>query len=104
MPTSSQGVSFGGLSGLTNVKWKDSRPDPLGGRVDSSTLDLTNGSDRTYIAGLGDGWITSTVTATGTGSAPSVGGTYDGYDCVEVETENAAGELAKWTATFTKKS
>lgn len=103
MASSSQGVTFGGLSGLINVKWKSSRPDPTSGQLDTSTLDLADGSTRTYMAGLSDGYITHTVSASGTGSPPSVGSDYGGYKCVEVEEDNSVGELAKWTATFSKK-
>lgn len=110
MPTSSQGHSFGGLSGLTNVKYKTSRVDPTDSknRIDASTLDLADGSDRVYVDGLpdagpgSDGGITSTVTASGlSATQPTVGSTYDGYKCTESEIEYAVGELVKWTASFT---
>jgi hypothetical protein len=110
MPTSSQGHSFGGLDGLTNVKYKTTRDDPTSSsnRIDASTLALADGADRVYVDGLPDagsgsvGGITETVTATGlSASAPSVGTTYSGYKCTESEIEYAVGELVKWTASFT---
>ena len=105
----SQGHTFGGLSGLTNVKYKSSRDDPTSSsnRIDASTLDLAAGSDRVYVDGLPDAGsgavsgITYTVTASGlSAGAPTVGGTYGGYKCTESETEYAVGELVKWTASF----
>lgn len=112
MPASSQGHSFGGLTGLTNVKYKASRGDPTSSsnRIDASTLELSAGSPRLYIDGLPDSGaaatetgIAYTVTASGiSGSAPTVGGTYDTYKCTESEIEYAVGELVKWTASFKK--
>lgn len=112
MPTSSQGHSFGGLTGLTNVKYKASRGDPTSSsnRIDASTLALTTGSARLYIDGLPDSGaaatetgIAETVTASGiSATAPTVGTTYGGYKCTESETEYAVGELVKWTASFKK--
>jgi hypothetical protein len=105
----SQGHTFGGLSGLTNVKYKSTRDDPTSSsnRIDASTLDLAEGSDRVYVDGLPDAGsgavsgITETVTATGLSeAAPTVGTTYGGYKCTESEIEYAVGELVKWTATF----
>jgi len=109
---SSQGATFGGLSGLTNIKRKSSRQDPTNtsNRIDASTLSLTTGSKRVYVDGLPDAGaaapsdgITETVTVSFlSDSPPTANTTYSGYKCTEVETEYAVGELVKGTATFVK--
>lgn len=111
--TSSQGVSFGGLSGLTNVKKKTTRPDPTSSsnKLDASTLALAHGSNRVYIDGLPDGGTgavegiarTASVsflssTAPAVGSTVSDGGTT--YKCTESEVEYAVGDLVKGTANY----
>ena len=111
-PSSSQGHDFGGIAGLTNVKYKASRGDPTSSsnRIDASTLEIATGGSRLYVDGLpdsgasaGETGISYTVTASGlSASAPTVGGTYDGYKCTESETEYAVGERVKWTASFKK--
>lgn len=111
-PTSSQGHEFGGIAGLTNVKYKASRGDPTSSsnRLDASTLELETGSARLYVDGLPDSGaaatesgIAYTVSASGLSeTAPTVGSDYDGYKCTESEVEYAVGELVKWTASFKK--
>ena len=103
---SSQGVSFGGYA-CTNVKRKWSRADPTSSRLESSTLALAHGSERTYVNGLPDPGIgavdgvTRTVSITFLdASGPEVGDVVDGLKCTESEIEHAVGELVKGTATF----
>lgn len=103
--TSSQGQSFGGIA-CTNIKHKWSRPEPV--RLESSTLSLAHGSEKTYEDGIQDGGpgadangITETVTIQFlTDQPPAVGDTVAGLICTESETEYAVGELVKGTATF----
>jgi len=110
---SSQGVSFGGLSGLTNVKKKTTRPDPTSSnnQLDASTLALAHGSNRVYVDGLPDAGtgavegIARTVSVSFLAeTAPVVGSTVtdDGtvYKCTESEVEYAVGELVKGTANY----
>lgn len=115
MPTAANGTSFTGLpDGLTNVKIKQVGQDPTssGNRLDASTLDLAEGSNRVYVDGLPDpgagaaaGGITTTITAAFFGTAPTAGASYTiqgiSCKCTEVEVEYAVGELVKGTATYT---
>lgn len=113
MPTSSQGQTFPGITGPTNIKKKVSRADPTSSnnRLDASTLALADGSSRVYVDGLPDAGsaavegITTTVSVSFLSStAPTAGDevTYDGVAlrCTEAEIEYAVGELVKGTATY----
>jgi hypothetical protein len=116
-PAPSQGFSFGGITGLTNVKVSANTADPTdsSNRLDASTLSLTAGSDRVYVDGLpdpgasaDDSGITTRVTCSFlTDSPPAIGATteYGGQTlvCTETEVEYAVGELVKGTATFVTK-
>lgn len=107
----SQGFDFAGIGGLTSAKIKWSRPDPFGQQLENSTLALAVGATRTYENGLTDGGpatfggITIVASLAGFGaSGPAIGDevTYDGAPmrCTEADSEDAVGELKKWTATF----
>jgi hypothetical protein len=114
--TSSQGQTFAGIAGLTNIKVSKKTADPTdsSNRLDASTLELPNGSDRVYVDGLPDSGagavdgleITVTVSFL-SGSPPSAGDEteYGGQTlvCTEAEVEYAVGELVKGTATFKTK-
>lgn len=114
--TSSQGMSFAGISGLTNVKVSKKSADPTdsSNRLDASTLELPEGSDRVYVDGLPDsgsgavnGLEISVTVAFLSDSAPSAGDEveYGGQAlvCTEAEVEYAVGELVKGTATYKTK-
>lgn len=108
MPTSSQGVDL--ISGATKITIKASanrKPNKL----DSSTLDLAHGDERTYESGLtdkgpqgGDG-IVVTVSANGYGSPPGVGATVSAMGktckCMESSADANVGELMGWSASYT---
>jgi hypothetical protein len=113
---SSQGQTFAGISGLTNIKVSKKTADPTdsSNRLDASTLELADGSDRVYVDGLPDSGagavdgleITVTVsflsdTAPTAGEETSYGG--QTLVCTEAEVEYAVGELVKGTATYKTK-
>ena len=117
MSTPSQGESFPGVTGATNIRVRRSGADPTdsSNRLDASTLDLAAGSDRVYVDGLPDAGqggdesgVTTTVTVAFLGSSSYSAGdevTYDGtvLICTESETEYAVGELVRGTVTFVTK-
>jgi hypothetical protein len=111
MPISaSQGISFPGVSGATNIKLKMSRPDPMGQRLESSDLSIPEFGSRTYEAGMTDAGpaapdgisVSAEVSFFGTGPAKGDIVTFQGYElrCENVEQENAVGELVKGTASY----
>ncbi len=114
--TSSQGESFAGISGLTNIKVSKKTADPTdsSNRLDASTLELADGDDRVYVDGLPDAGsaavdgveITVSVSFL-SDTPPSVGDEteYGGQTlvCTESEVEYAVGELVKGTATYKTK-
>lgn len=116
-PDSSQGFSFGGIDGLTNVKISKKGTDPTStsNKLDASTLALSEGSNRVYVDGLPDpgaaateAGVAVTVTVSFISNTPPAAGdetSYDGVDlvCTEAEVEYAVGELVKGTATFVTK-
>lgn len=114
--TSSQGMTFGGISGLTNVKVSKKTADPTdsSNRLDASTLELADGDDRVYVDGLPDSGsgavdgVEVTVTVAYLSDTPPSAGdetTLDGVTlvCTEAEVEYAVGELVKGTATYKTK-
>lgn len=117
VPAASQGYSFGGYDGLTNVKVSKKGVDPTStsNKLDASTLALAAGSDRVYVAGLADPGagateegITVTVNISFISDNPPTAGDEVLAEgallvCTEVETEYAVGELVKGTATFVTK-
>lgn len=114
--TSSQGMTFGGISGLTNVKVSKKSADPTdsSNRLDASTLELADGDNRVYVDGLPDAGSAAvdgleiTVTVSFLSDTPPSAGdevSYDGQTmvCTEAEVEYAVGELVKGTATYKTK-
>lgn len=110
MPTSSQGNNLG-ITGATKVSIKStaSRSGSTN-RLDSSTLSITHGGDRTYEDGLTDlgangTGVVVTVSASGYGSKPAVGSTVSvggvSCKCTESSDESNVGELAGWSASYT---
>jgi hypothetical protein len=111
-PTSSQGVTFPGVTGATKVTVKKSRNKTAKSRLDASTLALATGAERVYEDGLADNGaggtagVITTATVEFLGTTKPVAGsvlTYGGTDlkCTESESSDAAGELKKGTATYT---
>lgn len=107
--TSSQGMTFGAIPGLTNVKVSRKTGDPV--RLDASTLELADGDNRVFVAGLPDagaasvdGVESTVVVSYLSDEPPTVGDVvqYEGVDyvCTDVDVEYAVGELVKGSATF----
>ena len=110
---SSQGKTFGGISGLTSVsvKYSDPSQDPSSNLVDVSTLAST--TYRTYAAsplidagsGNVDGVTVSVTINFLSDSPPAIGATasYAGQilTCTEVSEEWKVGEYVTGSATFT---
>ena len=110
---SSQGKSFGGISGLTSVSVKTSDPtqDPASNLIDVSTL--ASSGFRTYAAApLVDAGsasvsgVTITVTCNFLSDSPPVIGASASYGgqtltCTEVSEEWKVGEYVTGSATFT---
>lgn len=121
MPTSSQGASFGGISGLTSIKVakKGGAGASTSNKLDATTLEETAGSDgyvyRVYVDGLPDpgagasesGVVTTVTIAFLSDSPPTAGDTvsHDGDEliCTQADVEYVVGELVKGTATFVTK-
>lgn len=117
MSTPSQGESFPGVTGATNIRVRQSGTDPTdsSNRLDASTLALGVGSNRVYVDGLPDpgqggdaSGITTTVTVSFLGASTNVAGDEVSYAgvaliCTESETEHAVGELVRGTVTFVTK-
>ena len=114
--TSSQGQSFAGISGLTNIKVSKKSIDPTdsSNRLDASTLELDDGDDRVYVDGLPDSGagavdnLEITVSVSFLSDSPPNAGdevSYGGQTlvCTESEVEYAVGELVKGTATYKTK-
>ena len=110
--TSSQGMAFGAIEGLTNVKVSKKTADPV--RLDASTLDLEDGAYKLFVPGLPDagpaavdGVEATVVVSFLSDSPPYVGQVveYEGtdYACTDVDIEYAVGELVKGGATFKAK-
>lgn len=110
---SSQGMTFGGISGLTNVKVAKKTADPTdsSNRLDASTLELLDGADRVYVDGLpdpGPGAVDGreiTVSVSFLSDSPPSAGEEVSFEgetlvCTEAEVEYAVGELVKGTATY----
>lgn len=107
--TSSQGMSFGNVNGLTNIKVTKKIADPV--RLDASTLDLGDGDNRVFVNGLPDAGPAAVdgkeqaVIISFLSDTPPVCGDvaqHDGTDfaCVNVDIEYAVGELVKGSATY----
>jgi hypothetical protein len=107
---SSQGFTSFGVSGATKVSVKATRGSDVLPHLDNSTLALAHGSARTYENGLpdlgqnGHGRVV-TVTIEGLGTTPpAVGSTITAETltckCMESVADDSAGELQKWTATY----
>jgi len=114
--TSSQGQTFAGISGLTNIKVSKKTADPTNSsnRLDASTLELADGDDRVYVDGLPDAGagavngLEITVTVSFLSDTPPAAGDEHDYGgqtliCTEAEVEYAVGELVKGTATYKTK-
>jgi hypothetical protein len=114
--TSSQGESFAGISGLTNIKVSKKTADPTdsSNRLDASTLELADGDDRVYVDGLPDAGsaavdgVEITVSVSFLSDTPPSAGDETEYGgqtlvCTESEVEYAVGELVKGTATYKTK-
>lgn len=120
-PTTSQGYTFGGIAGLTNVKIakKGGAGPGTSNKLDATTLATEADSDgktyRVYVDGLPDpgagadeSGIVTTVTVSYTSDDPPTAGMeveHDGQTlvCTQADVEYAVGELVKGSATFTTK-
>lgn len=111
---SSQGVSFGSVTGVKKLTIKKARASSASeSKLDASTLSIAHGGNRVYEDGLEDngptgatnGGIVTTAVVEFLGSGPAVGSTvsYGGVTlkCVDVERNSSAGELAGGTANYT---
>lgn len=111
MPTSSQGLSFPGVSGARKITIKKSRSSGANSKLDASTLAIAHGGNRVYEDGLTDnggnsnGGITVTAAVEFLGSGPGAGGivSWNGTDlkCIDSETTNEAGALVSGVANYT---
>jgi hypothetical protein len=114
--TSSQGQTFAGIAGLTNIKVSKKTADPTdsSNRLDASTLALADGDNRVYVDGLPDSGagavdgLEITVTVSFLSESPPSAGDETSYGgqtlvCTEAEVEYAVGELVKGTATYKTK-
>lgn len=110
--TTSQGVSFPGVTGATKVTIKRSRGSAGNNKLDSSTLAIAHGGNRTYENGLtdngpngGGGIVTTAAVEFLASTKPAVGSivSYDDVDlkCVDSELTDSVGELKKGTANYT---
>lgn len=109
MPTSSQGISL--IAGATKITIKATASrSSSSNKLDSSTLALAHGSNRTYEDGLTDlgadgSGVVVTVSANGYGSPPGVGATLSAMGktckCTESVNEASVGELMGWSASYT---
>jgi hypothetical protein len=107
MPTSSQGTNL--VAGATKISIKASATRNTS-KLDSSTLSISHGGDRTYEDGLTDlgpngTGVIVTVSASGYGTKPAVGSTITALGetckCMESSDEASVGELAAWSASYT---
>ncbi len=110
--TSSQGFAAFGVAGATKCSIKVSRKSDVTQQLDASTLALAHGSARVYENGLTDygqnansGNIV-TVTIEGLGATkPAIGTTVTAENavckCMDSTSDDAVGELKKWTANYT---
>jgi len=107
---SSQGFSAYGVSDVTKCTTKVTR-NAKNPKLDASTLDLADGADRLYEDGLldngpnGSGGIV-TVSMEGLGDEkPEAGSTITAQGktckCTESSSDDSAGELKKWSASYT---
>lgn len=107
--TSSQGLDL--IAGATKISMKAKRPSPGENKLDASTLELADGSNRVYEDGLedngpyGNGGVVVTVDASGYGTKPNTGDTVMAFGttcyCVESSDDANVGELAGWSASYT---
>jgi hypothetical protein len=107
---SSQGFSAYGVSDVTKCTAKVTRS-ASNARLDASTLGLAHGSNRVYEDGLidsgsNDGGTVVTVSMEGLGDEkPEAGSTItvEGKTCkcMESSSDDSAGELKKWSASYT---
>jgi hypothetical protein len=106
----SQGLSL--VGGAKKVSIKVTRNANSTPKLDSSTLELPHGSDRTYEDGLTDngpsGSTTGTVvtvSAEGFGTKPASGSTITAEGatckCMESQYDDNVGELRGWSASYT---
>lgn len=108
---SSQGFTSFGVSGATKVSVKATRGSNVLPQLENSTLALAHGSARTYENGLPDlgqngQGVVVTVTIEGLGGTkPTVGSTITAEGltckCMDSTADDSAGELKKWTASYT---
>lgn len=113
MPTSSQGVSFPGVSDARKITIKKSRASgAANNKLDASTLAIPHGGDRIYEDGLPDSGgssagngITVTAAVEFLGGGPTAGGmaSWGGVNlkCLDSETTNEAGALVSGVANYT---
>lgn len=110
--TSSQGFNAFGVAGATKVSVKVSRKSDVTPQLDSSTLALAHGSERTYENGLtdygqnGNAGAIVTVTIEGLGATKPTKGTTITAEgatckCMDSTSDDSVGELKKWTANYT---
>lgn len=107
MPDSSQGLTL--IAGATKISMKASATrNP--NKLDSSTLAIAHGGNRTYEDGLTDmgpngTGVVVTVSANGYGTKPAVGSTITALSatckCMESTSEDSVGELKAWSASYT---
>lgn len=100
------------ISGAKKISIKVSRNANSTPKLDSSTLDLSNGSSRTYEDGLTDNGSSGassgnivTVSAEGLGTKPVAGDTINTEGatckCMESSYDDNVGELRGWSASYT---
>jgi hypothetical protein len=110
--TSSQGFNAYGVSGATKVSVKATRKSDVTPQLDASTLAIANGGSRVYESGLtdygqaGGTGVIVTVTIEGLGGTKPTKGTTitaEGLTCkcMDSTSDDAVGELKKWTANYT---
>lgn len=108
----SQGISFGSVAGLTKLTVKRTRRSGSAAKLDSSTLALAHGAERTYENALTDngpgggaGIVVTAAVEFLAATKPVVGEivSYGGVNlkCIDSELTNAVGELKKGTANYT---
>jgi hypothetical protein len=110
--TSSQGFNAFGVSGATKVSVKVSRKSDVTPQLDASTLSIAQGGTRVYENGMtdygqnGNTGAIVTVTIDGLGATkPTKGSTITAEGvvckCMDSTSDDAVGELKKWSANYT---
>lgn len=122
MATSAHTVSYTGLpTGCTNIKVTVEAPgadtSSTANKIDASTLDLADGSNRVYVdsplkdvgAGADENGLKTTITVSFLSDEPpvagdeyaiSVGDVSGTFVCTQSEMEYPVGDLVKGTATY----